>query len=118
MGASEHLDNILHADEVIVAHAVLPDVRLAVTDRRLAVATDYRIALDLPYRKLRQIQFDVERTRPATLVSFLKKRRPSRRSWQCLPVRSRASRRPWAPSACGSPRCPTRSALLRRLPNA
>ena len=68
MGASEHLDNILHADEVIVAHAVLPDVRLAVTDRRLAVVTDYRIALDLPYRKLRRIQFDVERTRPATLV--------------------------------------------------
>ena len=66
MGASEHLDNILHADEVIVAHAVLPDV----AGRRLAGWSDpgARWPSTSPYRKLRRIQFDVERTRPATLV--------------------------------------------------
>jgi hypothetical protein len=39
-----------------------------VTDRRVAVAEEERIALDLPFAGLRRIQFDIERERPATLV--------------------------------------------------
>jgi hypothetical protein len=39
-----------------------------VTDRRLAVATDDRVTLDIGFDALRRIQFDIERTRPATLV--------------------------------------------------
>lgn len=41
---------------------------MLVTDRRLAVATtDDRFALDVPLRRLRRGQFDIERARPATL---------------------------------------------------
>ena len=39
-----------------------------VTDERVAVAADERIALNLATRELRRIQFDIERDRPATLV--------------------------------------------------
>ena len=41
---------------------------LLVTDRRLAVADADRLALDIPFDGLRRIQFDIERSRPATLV--------------------------------------------------
>ena len=39
-----------------------------VTDDRIAVADDQRVALDLAISELRRIQFDIERSRPATLV--------------------------------------------------
>jgi hypothetical protein len=39
-----------------------------VTDRRLAVASQERLALDVPIDNLRRVQFDIERDRPATLV--------------------------------------------------
>jgi hypothetical protein len=42
--------------------------KLMVTDRRLAVASDDRVALDITFEGLRRIQFDIERMRPATLV--------------------------------------------------
>ena len=44
------------------------DAVMLVTDRRIAVATGARVAMDIPYGELRRIQFDVERRRPATLV--------------------------------------------------
>jgi hypothetical protein len=40
----------------------------AVTDRRFLVAAKERVALDIPVEGLRRIQFDIERSRPATLV--------------------------------------------------
>jgi hypothetical protein len=39
-----------------------------VTDRRIAVAQADRTVLDVELDKLRRIQFDIERERPATLV--------------------------------------------------
>jgi hypothetical protein len=41
---------------------------LAVTDRRVVVAGPERVALDIPYAKLRRVQFDVERGAMATVV--------------------------------------------------
>ena len=42
--------------------------KVIVTDRRLAVASAERVALDISFEGLRRIQFDIERDRPATLV--------------------------------------------------
>ena len=44
------------------------DGRVVVTDHRLAVTDDRRIALNVELRKVRRIQFDIERRRPATMV--------------------------------------------------
>ncbi|HVB26719.1 MAG TPA: hypothetical protein VNE21_02265 [Mycobacteriales bacterium] len=41
---------------------------IAVTDHRLLVAERTRLALDIPLGEVRRIEFDIERTRPATLV--------------------------------------------------
>jgi hypothetical protein len=73
MGAPEphpaaHLRPHLEADETIEVVTRATDAILAVTDRRLLVATGRRLALAVPFRDLRRIQFDIERTRPATLV--------------------------------------------------
>jgi hypothetical protein len=68
MAMQDHVSRILEPDEAIelVAHARTH--RVVVTNRRLAVADDERVALDVPYPALRRIQFDIERDRPATLV--------------------------------------------------
>ena len=50
-----------------VAARTIPAV-VALTDRRMVIGTEHRIAMDLPIEALRRIQFDVERGRPATLV--------------------------------------------------
>ncbi len=42
--------------------------RILVTDRRIAVAQEDRVALDVEIDHVRRIQFDIERDRPATLV--------------------------------------------------
>ena len=44
------------------------DAAIAVTDRRVLVAANERLALDVPFEGLRRIQFDIERSRPATMV--------------------------------------------------
>lgn len=41
---------------------------IVVTDRRVAVASHEHLLLDIPIDRLRRIQFDIERGRPATLV--------------------------------------------------
>jgi hypothetical protein len=41
---------------------------LRVTDRRLLVTTGDHVLLDIPYQRLRRIQFDIEVGRPATMV--------------------------------------------------
>jgi hypothetical protein len=60
--------NVLEPDEAIEVLAETPGARVLVTDRRVAVATDDRVALDIGFEQLRRIQFDIERRRPATLV--------------------------------------------------
>jgi hypothetical protein len=59
---------LLEPDETIEVEAETPNVKLLVTDRRVAVATEDRVALDVGYTGVRRIQFDIERHRPATLV--------------------------------------------------
>jgi hypothetical protein len=63
--------SLLHAlepgEELRVQARALEAV-LAVTDRRLMVAGRERIALAVPFHRVRRIQFDIERDRPATLV--------------------------------------------------
>jgi hypothetical protein len=58
----------LETGETVQAIAQAATASLLVTDRRLAVAENERIALDVPLDALRRIQFDIERERPATLV--------------------------------------------------
>jgi len=58
----------LEPGETVQALARATSAILLVTDRRLAVAEADRIALDVPFKSLRRIQFDIERERPATLV--------------------------------------------------
>jgi hypothetical protein len=58
----------LEADEEFRAKARARDAALAVTDRRVLVAANERLALAVPFEGLRRIQFDIERSRPATMV--------------------------------------------------
>jgi len=59
---------LLAEDETVHLVARAADAHLLVTDRRLAIASDDRITLDIAFDGLRRIQFDIERERPATLV--------------------------------------------------
>ena len=58
----------LEPGEEVRAHARSTTAVLAVTDRRVVVAEPHRVALAIPFEGVRRIQFDIERTRPATLV--------------------------------------------------
>lgn len=59
---------LLGPDEPVQAYARARQHRIVVTERRLAVANDDRVALHIEHHRLRRIQFDIERDRPATLV--------------------------------------------------
>jgi hypothetical protein len=58
----------LAPDERLRAQAHAREGTLAVSDRRLIVASRERVALSIPFNDLRRIQFDIERDRPATMV--------------------------------------------------
>ena len=58
----------LSAEETIRALVDGLDGRVVVTDKRLAVTEAQRIALNVELQKIRRIQFDIERQRPATMV--------------------------------------------------
>jgi hypothetical protein len=59
---------LLAPGESVHLIAEAADARVLVTDRRVAVSSGERVALDIPFEGLRRIQFDIERNRPATLV--------------------------------------------------
>jgi hypothetical protein len=59
---------ILQPDEELHVQARAMDGIVAVTDRRLVITTNERVAMDVAYGELRRIQFDIERGRPATFV--------------------------------------------------
>jgi hypothetical protein len=59
---------LVEPDESVIGQANARGIVLLATDRRMAVLDGGRVALDLPYHRLRRIQFDIERQRPATLV--------------------------------------------------
>jgi hypothetical protein len=58
----------LEAGEELRARARARDAALAITDQRVLVAANERLALNVRFEGLRRIQFDIERSRPATMV--------------------------------------------------
>lgn len=60
--------HLLESEEQLHLTARSTDALIAVTDQRIIVADEGRVALDVPIQGVRRIQFDIERTRPATLV--------------------------------------------------
>jgi hypothetical protein len=68
MNRPNDLPFTLSDDERLEVAARAEEAVLAVTDRRMVVASEDRTALDLPIEAIRRIQFDVERGRPAALV--------------------------------------------------
>ena len=63
-----HVLEALEPGENLRHRARATDAVIAVTDRRLVVAAQNRVALSVPFQSVRRIQFDIERNRPATLV--------------------------------------------------
>ena len=59
---------LLEAGEHVRLHAEGTDASLIVTDRRVVVVRNRRLVLAVPFDGLRLVQFDVERSRPASLV--------------------------------------------------
>jgi hypothetical protein len=59
---------LLGPDEEVRHVTTAGDTLLAVTSHRIAVVDGERTALDLAIEGLRRIQFDIEKTRPASLV--------------------------------------------------
>jgi len=62
------LRDVLEPNEQASALARARDAALVVSDRRLLILTPNHTALDITFDRLRRIQFDIERNRPATLV--------------------------------------------------
>ncbi len=63
-----HITQLLVSGEILEHHLETIEAAVVVTDRRIIVRDDRRVALDLPIEELRRIQLDVERRRPSTLV--------------------------------------------------
>ena len=60
--------SVLEPGETVHAQARAVEAVVAVTDRRIVVADAQRVALNVAIDSVRRVQFDIERTRPATLV--------------------------------------------------
>ena len=58
----------LDDDETVEVHAKALDASLVLTNKRLVVATDTSLVVDVPIEMVRRIQFDIEKARPATFV--------------------------------------------------
>src|SRR6476660_7834537 len=63
-----HVREMLEPGEQLRLRAPASEAIIIITDRRLIVADPNRVALAVPFERLRRIQFDVEHSRPATLV--------------------------------------------------
>jgi hypothetical protein len=59
---------LLEPDEQLRAQAEAAEAKLLVTDKRVAVATNDRLALAVPFEAVRRIQFDIEPDRRVRLV--------------------------------------------------
>ena len=58
----------LEPGETVETIVEATETRILVTNRRIAVAQQERLALDIRLDEVRRIQFDIERDRPATFV--------------------------------------------------
>jgi len=64
----DRLTKLLEPGEVLEVNARAGDATIAITNRRLAVFDAERIALAVEIEHVRRVQFDIEKSRPATLV--------------------------------------------------
>ncbi len=62
------LREVLEPNESATALARSRDAALVVSDHRVLILTGDRTTMDVPFEQLRRVQFDIERSRPATLV--------------------------------------------------
>jgi hypothetical protein len=60
--------HLLQPGERVELHLATQSMDLRVTDRRVLVTTAGNVRLDIPFERLRRIQFDLEVGRPATMV--------------------------------------------------
>jgi hypothetical protein len=63
-----HVLRLLDPDETIQARVQATAAAMAISQRRLVVIENERVRLDVPIQRLRRVQLDIERDRPATLV--------------------------------------------------
>ena len=66
--ALDPISDVLAPGEELRGHAPLVEGTVAVTNERLFVANGPKIAVDITWARLRRVQLDIERQRPATLV--------------------------------------------------
>jgi hypothetical protein len=66
--AIDPISDALAPGEELRGHAPLVEGTVAVTNERLFVANGPKIAVDITWARLRRVQLDIERQRPATLV--------------------------------------------------
>jgi hypothetical protein len=66
--AIDPITDALLPGEELRGHAPLVEGTVAVTNERLFVANGSAIAVDITWARLRRVQLDIERQRPATLV--------------------------------------------------
>ena len=59
---------LLQRDERVELALEAIGAELRVTDRRLLVTDAANVRLDIPYKRLRRIEFDLEAARPASMV--------------------------------------------------
>jgi hypothetical protein len=60
--------HLLQAGERVELSLDATDYELRVTDRRLLLLSGGSVRFDIPYDRLRRIEFDIETDRPATLL--------------------------------------------------
>ena len=66
--ALDPISDVLAPGEEVRGHAPLVEGTVAVTNERLFVANGPKIAVNITWARLRRVQLDIERQRPATLV--------------------------------------------------
>ncbi len=68
LAPDQEIPHLLQPGERVALAVAATNEELRVTDRRLIVTSAGHVRLDIPYERLRRIQFDIEAGRPATLV--------------------------------------------------
>jgi len=68
LGHDPEVLHLLQPGERVELRLDATGAQLRVTDRRLILTSDGAVRLDIPFERLRRVQFDIESERPATLV--------------------------------------------------
>jgi hypothetical protein len=68
LGQDQEILHLLQPGERVELRLDAASYQLRVTDRRMLLTNAGSVRLDIPYERLRRIEFDIEAERPATLV--------------------------------------------------